>query len=423
MRSPTAWPMPGCHLFLGTARDPWQFSSLLPSSAASPCLRKQLHKDALRGRISESQKSHMWRRSHCGPNSLHRSKFSPRWCRWAIACSVQCLGLWEKKWLIAEGHAVIWEDCQGRESTTLSLIRGELTPYVGQEMQFTARQSESPEWAGSVIWELAAVCFHPWVPNNEFRIRKSTSHGMAQEVFSTCCPLPSGIQEVRAGFVSTWFPWCITTADGKHFPTSSSPSEEWCRISRKLCTFGAFQRTTTAIRASTVWDTKAWWMLPELAGTCWGLSYTSQQNHLATAVLCQAAHADALSQSHSPPMPTICFAHHPGSCHLPVERASGLGTWTVETTGPCPQDDILPPSLLKTLLCPAGCLQGQRKQMALGWGRSLTKITASPCKIFGLFICPWGWGWPDLNGHPWKIILYKSPDSCLLFCKIVHVSD
>lgn len=34
---------------------------------------------------------------------------------------------------------------------------------------------------------------------------------------------PSGIQEVREIFVSMGFPWCVTTMDGKHFPTFSFP--------------------------------------------------------------------------------------------------------------------------------------------------------------------------------------------------------
>ena len=61
--------------------------------------------------------------------------------------------------------------------------------------------------------------------------------------------LPGGMQEVRAGFVSMGFPWCVTTTDGKHFPTFSAPSEEWCLISRKPCISGAFQRITTGIGA------------------------------------------------------------------------------------------------------------------------------------------------------------------------------
>lgn len=76
MESPTTWPVPGCHLFPGTSRALWHFSSLLPSSAASPCSRKQLHQDALHGRTSKSQTGHMWRRSHCRPNLLRCSKFS-----------------------------------------------------------------------------------------------------------------------------------------------------------------------------------------------------------------------------------------------------------------------------------------------------------------------------------------------------------
>lgn len=64
---------------------------------------------------------------------------------------------------------------------------------------------------------------------------------------------PSGIQEVRETFVSMGFPWCVTTMDGKHFPTFSSPSEEQCIINRKPWISEAFQRITTGIRASMMW--------------------------------------------------------------------------------------------------------------------------------------------------------------------------
>lgn len=80
-----AWSAPGYHLFLVTARAPQDFPSLLPSAAASPCLRKQLHKDALHRRTSKSQEGHMQRKNHCRPNSLCRSKFS------ALAQMSNCL--------------------------------------------------------------------------------------------------------------------------------------------------------------------------------------------------------------------------------------------------------------------------------------------------------------------------------------------
>lgn len=68
---------------------------------------------------------------------------------------------------------------------------------------------------------------------------------------------PTGIQEVREVFVSMGFPWCVTTMDGKHFPTFSSPSEEWYIINRKPWISGAFHGITTGIRASVVWDMQA----------------------------------------------------------------------------------------------------------------------------------------------------------------------
>lgn len=76
MEIPITWPVPGCHLFLSTVRALLHFSSLLSSSADNPWSGKQLYKDALREWINESQKGHVWRRSHCRPNSLHCSKFS-----------------------------------------------------------------------------------------------------------------------------------------------------------------------------------------------------------------------------------------------------------------------------------------------------------------------------------------------------------
>lgn len=68
---------------------------------------------------------------------------------------------------------------------------------------------------------------------------------------------PAGIQEVREVFVSMGFPWCVTTMDGKHFPTFSSPSEEGYIINRKPWISGAFHGITTGIRASVVWGMQA----------------------------------------------------------------------------------------------------------------------------------------------------------------------
>lgn len=138
--------------------------------------------------------------------------------------------------------------------------------------------------------------------------------------------LPSGIQEVRACFFSMGFSLCITTKDGKHFPTFSSHSEEWCITSRKPYISRVFQRITTVIRASTCRTQR-----PErcclsrlgLSGAC-----PEQASRITSSLLFLGKWHVLIffPQSHSPPMPILCFAHHPSSCHLAVENMSSLGT-------------------------------------------------------------------------------------------------
>jgi len=102
----------------------------------------------------------------------------------------------------------------------------------------------------------------------------------------------------------------------------------------------------------------------ELAGTLWGWHCARQQNYRATAVLQQATYADALSQSHSlQRQPSASLTTQAAAAWRRSVQASRLPEWqklqifTLKWTSS-------PSSLVKTLLCSACYLQGQRKQMA-----------------------------------------------------------
>lgn len=111
--------------------------------------------DVLGGKTSENS----LRRSHRRPDLLCRSKFSV-----LVQMSSHSLsavsGLVRKEVTHCQGHAVVWEDCQGREKAALGLACGEFTPCVGRKTQPTSRGSESPVWAELVIWELAGMRSH-----------------------------------------------------------------------------------------------------------------------------------------------------------------------------------------------------------------------------------------------------------------------
>lgn len=136
-------------------QEPHSISPFSSPAALLICAQRY----ALGRKTGENQRCYALRRSHCRPDPLCCSKFSA-----LVQMSSHSLntvsGLVRKEVTHGQGHAVVWEDCQGREKAALGLACGEFTPCVGRKTQPTSRGSESPAWAELVIWELAAMRSH-----------------------------------------------------------------------------------------------------------------------------------------------------------------------------------------------------------------------------------------------------------------------